>query len=63
MNKNQLTQERIHALKLMADQKQLVPVVIDNKLCSHVHPEFAKTQIIQACDLDSLEKSNPFRFW
>jgi len=37
--------------------------MVENKICSHVDEKFAKTQIVQANDLDTLGKSNPFRFW
>ena len=61
--KNQLTHERVHALKLLAENKQLAPIVVENNFCSHVPEEFAKTQIVQADDLNALDRTNPFRFW
>lgn len=36
-----------------------MPVVVENTQCSHV----PMTQVIQANDLASLDKKNPFRFW
>jgi hypothetical protein len=61
---NQLTHERLHALKVMAENNQLVPIIVENKKCSHMSfDDFPINRIVHANDLHALDKTNPFRFW
>ena len=71
LEKNQLTHERVHALRLFTKdlkeskaepKKKSIPVELDNQYCSHISPKVS-AHLIQANDLHALDDHNPYRFW
>ena len=71
MQRNQLTHERVHALRLFTKDLKgggalpkdgSIPVELENHFCSHVSPEVS-AHLIQANDLNALDQNNPYRFW
>ena len=63
---NQLTHERVKAMRLMTNKLKKVakvPVEIENQFCSHVDPA-TSAYLIKASDLNQVEDGNPFtRLW
>ena len=71
LEKNQLTHERVHALRLFTKdlkegqaepKKKSIPVELENQFCSHISPKLS-AHLIQANDLNALDDNNPYRFW
>ena len=69
LQKNQLTHERVHALRLFAKdlkssqpREERIPIEVENHFCSHISPAMS-AHMIQANDLNALDKNNPYRFW
>ena len=61
-NNNQLTIERVEAMKLVTNKMRKVakmPVEMENKFCSHLDPGTA-AQLIAADDLAKMDKNGKF---